>query len=163
MGKASFNKQNRREKRDRTSGCSHCAMLAAGDRAFDAALARRGVRLEAEPGSLTVSMECPACGSPRETIYHSLSDEMKREITNIMRAVNRDIRLRRSCADELHRMHDDFRERYLSNCIALYGLVFAEADDAADRRIEEWLAEHGTEGVAKLERVPTPPVRTGEG
>jgi hypothetical protein len=142
MGKASFYKHQRREQR--IAGCFRCRALQAAQDAFDESLARRGVRFQAEP-DCTMSVECPECGAARTTNYHGLDDEMKREATNLMRMINRDLGLRRSFSDEVQRLHDDFSVRYLERCVMLYGLAYLEAAQAADARLDQFFAEHAEE------------------
>jgi hypothetical protein len=77
----SFAKRQRRE--HPLARCFRCRALQASQDAFDESLARRGVRFQAEP-DCTMSVECPECGAARETAYHGLDDEMKREATNLL-------------------------------------------------------------------------------
>ncbi len=151
MGKASFNKQQRREQH--ATDCFQCEAVAVSQVAFDEALAKRGVRLEAEPGC-TIALECSECGAPRVNAYHGLDDEMKRELSNLMLMVNRDLGLRRSFSDEVQRLYDDFSARYLERCVLLYGVSWLEAAQAAYARMDQFFAEHAEEFAMMMMQPP---------
>ena len=159
MGKASFNKHQRREQsasqrqEQRATECFRCRAVQVGQEAFDETLARYGVCLQQGPG-YTIATNCPECGKPEESTYHGLTPELQIEAKNLLRMVNRDLRLRRPLSDELQYLLDEFKEKYQARCIALYGLVYLEADLAAGARMDQFFAEHAEEFAAMLARPP---------
>ena len=148
MGKASFNKHQRREQR--ASRCFHCEAFAVSQTALDEELAKRGVRLEADAVS-TMSIPCVLCGETRNFRCYGLTLEMQREFMNLRRMIDRDTRLRGKCSDEVMRLWVEFSQRYVARCVLLYGLVYAEALQAADAQLEEWFTQHAEEVMAGFE------------
>ncbi len=75
MGKASFNKQQRRQEQI-ASGCFECRAMDVTQQAFDESLAKRGVRLEAGVTS-TMIIPCVLCGEPRNVRCHGRINSSK--------------------------------------------------------------------------------------
>ena len=159
MGKASFNKHQRREQREsqrqeqRESGCFECRAMEVGQAAFDEVYARYGLRSEPAPSSRMV-IPCGECGAPRNFDARSLDDEMRREFSNLRRMADRDTRLRREWSDELKRLWQDFNERYYKRCIMLFGLVYAEAVYASGQAMDAWLEAHAEERLRVFSQPP---------
>jgi hypothetical protein len=77
-----------------------------------------------------------------------MAPEMQREFINLRKMIDRDARLRRKCSDEVIRLWAEFSENHLRRCIALYGLIWAEAQAAADGRLEQFVIENADEFTA---------------